>query len=124
MGENVSGVSGILGLLGALLIFAGVLVLTYWATKYMSRRFAGGAGSRHIQVIERVSIGQSQQLLLVRVAEKTMLIGTAGQNVSKLCDIEEELSEVPEEAGPTPFSQLLGGLLNKEKKDGQSQDER
>lgn len=122
----MTGISGVLSLLGILLIFAGVLVLTYWATKYMSRRFAagGGTGSRYIQVIDRMPLGQNQQLLLVRVAGKTMLIGAAGQGFSKLCDIEEELPEAPAEAGPTPFSQLLGGLLNKEKKDGQSQDER
>lgn len=122
MTENISGV---LSLLGALLIFAGVLVLTYWATKYLGKRFpSGGAGSRYIQVIDRLPLGQNQQLLLVRVAEKTMLIGAAAQGFSKLCDIEEELPEAPAEEGPTPFSQLLGGLLNKEKKDGQSQDER
>ncbi len=117
-------VSGVLGLLGTLLLFAGVLVLAYWATKYMGKRFAsGGMGSRYIQVLDRAPLGQNQQLLIVRVAGKTMLIGASGQGMSKLCDIEEDLPEAPGEAGPTPFSQLLGGLLKKGK-DEKAQDER
>lgn len=67
----------------------GLIALVAWAArKYLPAQVAPGK-SGPIQVLFTRSIGQRKSLLLVRVQDKTVLLGTTPQSVQFLTDVEE-----------------------------------
>lgn len=83
-----------LQVLSALLLVFGLLALFYWlASRYGGR--AVGGGSRKIQVLERRSLGDKAQLVLVQVGTETLLLGITPQNVSMLSQLSAEAEPAP-----------------------------
>lgn len=66
-----------------------VLVLAYYTTKWLGKRMTVGSHTNIIKVIDRVGVGQDKLLVVVKVGEKTMLVGMAGNSITKLCDIDD-----------------------------------
>ncbi|NLV61899.1 MAG: FliO/MopB family protein [Clostridiaceae bacterium] len=56
-----------LELLGVVLIFGSILFLAYVAAKYVGKKAAGSMKSKHMQVIEQISLSLDKRLILVRV---------------------------------------------------------
>lgn len=106
-------IEAVLSMVLVLAMFILVLVLAYYATKFVGKKYgARGQGSQMIRVLDRVAISQDKQLLIIRAAGKTMLIGTAPHAISKLCDIDEtELPPEPDEEPGPAFSQVLSNLI-------------
>ena len=114
----------ILSLLWALLVTALVLVLAYWFTRRVVGRMAAGGlvQGRHITVLEQISVGKDQKLLLVRMGSHLYVLAAAPGGITLL----RELSE--EEAGPwlavdqqpppatDNFAQALRRVLEQRKK--------
>lgn len=101
-------------LLSALFALVFVLVLAYLTIKWMSGRMTGMKGSKVINVIDRVMIGQDKCLLVVRVGEQTMLIGMSGDSVVKLSDLQDlpEITDIKGPEGPPEFSDVLRDAIN------------
>lgn len=73
-------------LFGLLFVF-GLLALLYWA----SLRYGGrgtGTRSHRIEVLERRSLGDKSQLVLVQVGGQVMLLGSTPHSVSILSQLE------------------------------------
>lgn len=107
------GVEGFLSIVMILAMMAAVVGLAYLATRFVGKRVMPQGGGRHIKVLDRVQLGQDMALLLVRVAGKTMLIGTAQHEMRKLCDIEGDEIPDPPDPEPMPFQQMLKDALRK-----------
>lgn len=125
MAEEMSfyqSVTALMGTLGALLA---VLLLVYALLKWMGwRRGPMQAGTRHIKLLDRVSIAPDKCLLLVRVAEKTMLVGFSSHSVEKICDIEDP-DGVLESAGGQPggmFASLIAQHIKQAAPEGKGDD--
>lgn len=106
-----------------------VLALAYVTIKWMGRRMSVQTSSRLIKVLDRVMIGQDKCLLVVQVAEETMLVGMSGDAVTKLCDLTGSQSLAEAELSSPEFSAvlrdtLLGGWKGVGKKGGNSDDDR
>jgi flagellar protein FliO/FliZ len=56
-----------LELLGVVLVFGSILFLAYVAAKYVGKKAAGSMKSKHMQVVEQISLGLDKRLILVRV---------------------------------------------------------
>ena len=63
-------------LLWALFVTCLILVLAYWFTRYVAGHMMTGALGRgkHITVLEQVSVGKEQRLLLVRIGNRTYFL--------------------------------------------------
>ena len=92
--------AGMASLMGTMIILALVLALSWFALRWLTRRMPTQMGSRHIKLLDRIAVAPDKCLLLVRVAEKTMLVGMTSHAVEKLCDVEDpdhtlETAEAP-----------------------------
>ena len=70
-----------------------VLALAYWFTRYVVGRLAGGRllpRPGRMTVLEQLSVGKDQRLLLVKVGEKIHLLGVTPGGISRLETLTEE----------------------------------
>ena len=65
-----------------ILVMAGIFALTWLTTRFLSRRLPGGGKTRHLQIIEKLPVGKSQQIALVRVGDEHFMVGISGQQIS------------------------------------------
>ncbi|MGN0513538.1 MAG: flagellar biosynthetic protein FliO [Lachnospiraceae bacterium] len=118
-----SGVDSVAQFLTVFLIFIFVLVLTYFAT-----RFAGGYKKRmmagqNIKIMETVSISASKYLQIINVGARYFLIAVTKDNVTYLCELNEEDVEFTENDSKDSFQNIFdklkknGQVLHDEEKD-------
>ncbi|MDE7221145.1 MAG: flagellar biosynthetic protein FliO [Oscillospiraceae bacterium] len=85
----------VLSLLGALLILllvlAGCYLFTRWAGTGLAGRDFGPVGRRRqIKVLERLTVGKDQSLLVIELAGRYFLLGCSPSGISLLCELTEE----------------------------------
>lgn len=69
-------------------VFALIFIAARLARKYLPNQTGAGRGGG-IEILTTRSIGQRKNLLLVRVADKTVLLGTTAQSVQFLADVDQ-----------------------------------
>ena len=87
-----------LPLLGALLVTLLVLVGAYFFTRWAAK---GGflassgfvPGSGRLQVLDRLSLGKDQWMLVVRVGQRYFLLGSSPSGLSLLCELTQQEGE-------------------------------
>ena len=106
-------------LLVLLLVLAGSYLFTRWAGMGLSSRF-GLAGAGHVRVLERVTLGRDQSLLVVQAGTRYFLLGSSPSGFSLLAELTEEEGELwnsPPPSGktenPLDFRTLFKGLREK-----------
>jgi flagellar biogenesis protein FliO len=100
----------------ALLIVLGAIVVAHQVYKRIGMPGANGRASGTLQVVSRLNLAPKQQILLIRVGRRLVLVGNSGSQMSSLCEITD-----PEEAAgligqvaverdesPSSFSAVLG----------------
>ncbi len=79
-----------------------IIGLAYWFTRYVAGRGALGAfsGQRRMEVLDRMPLGRDQSVVLARVGERYLLLGTGTAGVSLLAELtgEEAAAWKPPEA--------------------------
>lgn len=106
----------VLQALGLLVVFVLVLVLAYFTTKWVGKRYGGGAAggmAGNIRVVDRVTLGPDWMLCIVEAAGKTMLLGVTQQRIEKLCDVEASELLPPRQGDTAPFAAALKNALDK-----------
>lgn len=117
----------LLSLLGILAVMAGILVGAYYFTRWAGRGLGTlpGMGSQNLRVLDRISLGRDQSMLVVRANERYFLVGAAPSGVSLLAELSPEEGAAwerpsPTEGGPRPgpgegFQQLFQKISQKKK---------
>ena len=77
-------------LLVLLLVLGGSYLFTRWAGSGLMGRLGAGAAGRHVRVLERVSLGRDQALLVVQAANRYFLLGSSPSGFSLLAELTEE----------------------------------
>lgn len=121
--ENPGSPSPVLELLGIFLIFCCVLYLAYIASRFVGKKFSAANNSRHIKVVERVSLGLDKQLILIRIGSDHYLF-MAGkkdfQMVAKVDIDKEDTGEQTVENKPGEpvfnFSEIFKKYTSKSRK--------
>ena len=69
-----------------------IVGLAYWFTKYVAGRGAFGAfqGGRRMEVLDRLPLGRDQSVVLARVGDRHMLLGTGPAGVTLLAELTAE----------------------------------
>ena len=83
----------ITSLLWALAVTVLMLALAYWFTRYVVGRLAGGRllpRQSRMTVLEQLSVGRDQRLLLVKVGDKIYLLGVTSGGITRLETLTEE----------------------------------
>ncbi len=90
-------------LLVLLLVLGGSYLFTRWAGMGLAGRF-GLPGAGHVRVLERVTLGRDQSLLVVQAAERYFLLGSSPSGFSLLAELTAEEGELwsapPPSGGP------------------------
>lgn len=82
--------SAIYGILYFLFMSAVVLIAAYYVTRYLSRKTFNNVASKNLRIIETTSLGIDKNLLLVRVGEQYLLLGSTQKSITMLSEIDPE----------------------------------
>ncbi len=69
-----------------------IMGLAYWFTRFAAGRGAFGPfqGGRHMEVLDRLPLGRDQSVILARVGERYLLLGTGTAGVTLLAELTAE----------------------------------
>lgn len=112
-GENI------LRLLSAIVVFAFVLAVTFFVTRWIGKYQQGISGSRNITVLETFKVTQNKYLQVVKVGEIYMVIAICKDSITMLTRLEEsELGDIPTslEGKTDNFAELLERFKNRKPK--------
>jgi len=95
----------------------GLILVLRWASQKMFGKQIGGRASRAVQVLSRNPISPKQQLLVVQVGRRLVVVGDSGQQMNALCEITDpeemaaligQLHEEKRESSSNPFGSIFG----------------
>ncbi|MEW6050488.1 MAG: flagellar biosynthetic protein FliO [Candidatus Zixiibacteriota bacterium] len=102
----------ILKMLAALAVVIGCIYLgIYLLKKLMGRRRRGGGAERILEILETAYIDPKKSLSLVRVADKSVLIGVTDNQISVLTELDPEKTQALATANATGQRGSFAGLL-------------
>lgn len=91
-----SSFQSVMQLLAAMLIFAFVLVITYFTSKWVGSYQKVNMRNKNLQVIESVKVGTNHYICLVKAGEIYLVVAIGKDEVTMLTQLtEDQLSEVP-----------------------------
>jgi flagellar biogenesis protein FliO len=103
----------------AMAIVLGAIFVSQKVWKRMGMPGAGGRAAGALQVVSRLSVSPKQQLLLVRVGRRLVLVGNSGTQMNSLCEIADpeeaagllgqQAVAAREEMTTSSFNAVLGG---------------
>ena len=108
---------------GALMWVIVILALAYWCSRYLGKRYGGGISGKYLKIIDRVQVGTDRYLILLRLQERTYLVGVSPAGIQFLSEpegfIEEEPEEEPQNGDkPSGFQELLRAYESLREKKG------
>ncbi|NLG88006.1 MAG: FliO/MopB family protein [Clostridiaceae bacterium] len=108
-----------LELLGVVLVFGSILFLAYVAAKYVGKKAAGAMKSKHMQVVEQISLSLDKRLVLVRVGTDYFLFLSGKREFKMVARItpdkiaETEQQEETSEEPVFDFKRVLNKYISK-----------
>ena len=82
--------SAIYGILYFLFMTTVILGAAYYVTKYLARKGLNPANNKNLKIIETVNLGIDKSILLVKVGEQYLLLGSTQKNITLLTAVEQE----------------------------------
>ncbi len=81
----------------AILIFILILYLAYFATKKMGKRLSiRGVGNKNIKIIDSISVGQNNAIMIIQSANKTLLVGITQNEISLISELDSDKLDLTE----------------------------
>lgn len=96
----MEGAGSIVRVIGAFVLVLGLLMLGAALLRRLAPRISGG-GANPIQVLATRAILPRKHLCLVRIGDKTLIIGAAEGSLNLLGTLEGDLPEAPAKNGKT-----------------------
>lgn len=117
MHDNTS----MLSMAGAVLAVVCILLLAYWCSRMLSKTWVKTSYGKHMKVIEQLHLGTDKQLLLLKIQDKTYLIGVSQSGIRMLTEVEGEFEEMQMSHAEVPkFQEFLKKYAAQhQKKEGQ-----
>lgn len=98
---------GFLAMAGALLSVIGILVLAYWSSRFLGKRWGGGISGRYLKIIDRIQVGADRYILLVKLEEHTYLVGVSEKGIQLLTEPNGTFEEPDQEEKTIGFQEIL-----------------
>ena len=114
---------GALSAFSTIVTVIGVLMLAYWCSRLLGKRWGQNTCSGNMRVLESIQVGQDRRILLLGVADHHYLIGVSQAGVQLLAELEgdfiADMPPGPGGTGPFSFQELLERYWkNRNEKDG------
>ena len=86
-------------------VFAFVVVMAYFASKFLSGRFQNRTTSTGGRLLEHLALGPNKSVCVVEIADKLLLLGVTEQQITLLGEIEdpEEIDRLRRQAVVQPI---------------------
>ncbi len=104
------------------IVFGSIIFLAYVTTRFIGNKSGRAMKSKHINIIETVSLGLDSRLHLVKVGEEFVLISASGKNIQLLSRVnidgyseEESTKGVNSFAFKEIFEKYIQNFRSKEK---------
>lgn len=110
-----SSAPGILEIVLLLLVCAAVIAAAYYTTRYMARKAGAGIKSRHMQVLDRLSISKDSQIIIIKAGGKTHMVGITGHSINHLAELDEDFEVIQQEPAQRDTSQIMGDFASRVK---------
>ncbi|MBQ3516151.1 MAG: flagellar biosynthetic protein FliO [Lachnospiraceae bacterium] len=113
--DSSNGINSFAQFLTVLIIFVGVLALTYFTTRWVASYQKGKMMSGNIQVLETFKITQNKYIQLVRIGEHYYAIAIGKDEITMLGELSEDEIHISDDSGVMPkmdFKQLLENAKN------------
>ncbi len=113
--DSSNGVNSFAQFLTVLVIFVGVLALTYFTTRWIASYQKGKMMSGNIQVLETFKITQNKFIQIICVGNHYYAIAIGKDTITLLGELSEDEIHIPEDSGMMPkvdFKQLLENAKN------------
>ena len=81
--------STVYGILYFLFMSAVILGAAYYATKFLARKGLNSANNKNLKIVETVPLGIDKSLLLVKVGEQYLLLGSTQKGITMLSAVEQ-----------------------------------
>jgi flagellar biogenesis protein FliO len=81
--------SGVIRVAGALGVVIGCILIVRWAGKKFLGMAPGASASGPVQVLSRTAIAPRQQLMLIQVGKRVVLVANCGTAMNALCEISD-----------------------------------
>jgi len=82
--------SAIYGILYFLFMSAVILAAAYYVTRFLSKRSFKNSGNKNLKIVEAAPLGIDKSILLVKVGEQYLLLGSTQKNITLLSEIDPE----------------------------------
>jgi flagellar biogenesis protein FliO len=100
------------------------LILTLkWGAGKVAPGMAGGRSGKAISILSRLPVGPKQQLMLVRIGRRAVLVGNTGGQMNSLCEITDAdelahlIGQVESEKPTTVVSGAFASLFKKRERE-------
>lgn len=116
--DSSTGINSVAQFFTVLLIFVGVLALTYFTTKFVAGYQKSKMSSGNINVLETFRVSNNKYIQIVRVGDKVFAIAVAKDNVTLLGELNEDSLSFPEpgEEMSLDFKEVFKNATNFKKK--------
>lgn len=114
-----SGLESIVQAVTLLIMFLIVLVITFFATKWLAKYQQGQTVNRNFKVIETFRIAPQKFLQIIEVGEKYIVISVCKDTVTMLTELDREtVRELPEQTLQIneSFQEVLQKIRNRKEK--------
>lgn len=114
------GTSDVFSIILALVGTVGVIVLTYfgsrWYVNQFLKRSGTGSGGQHIKVIERLIVGKNGSIIIVDIQGDQYLIGVTENNIQILTELKEPITfQKKQDTSKESFLSMVKSFSQKEK---------
>jgi len=107
-----------------LLAVVAVVVMAFLTSRLVSRRFGSLNGGRYLRVVDRLVVGQGQQILLLETGGRILCLGISGQTMATLCQLEPgQLTDISRQPPAGDFTGAFLAALKKKLPGYGAQDE-
>ena len=113
--DSSSGINSFAQFLTVLIIFIGVLALTYFTTRWVASYQKGKMMSGNIQVLETFKITQNKYIQIIRIGDHLYANAIGKDTITLLGELSEDEIHIQEASGVMPnmdFKQLLENAKN------------
>lgn len=111
--------SSILSMLGQffllIIVFLLIIFLSYYFTKLIGKFRYNNNKNSNIRIIESVAVGYQASIQLIKVGDKTILVGVTKERVEFICDVNENSIDlrVNNIKLPDTFQKYLKNFMDK-----------
>lgn len=104
--------------LAALGIVIGLIFALRWCSRFVFPAAAGRAGNKAIEVVSRSALSPKQQVLLLRVGRRLIVVGDSGAQMNPLCEITDPdevaalVGQLRDERSP-PGARAFGAMFGR-----------